>query len=227
MDFSGVLRGGRQKNPRVSVEMPYVPPHVRRAAAERGITVEEYTAILAEEKAAAEEAARPRNVGEVRRHAPGGGGGGAAGAAAAAAGGRGALRRSSSSRRKAGHRVRMTNRRLRVNLNTGHGVNEVHAPGVEPNEIRNTRGANYRVTRRGKAIAEANMPAYAQRVLFGKLGNVMGLRATVGAGANAEALAAINAALDDLKARAALNASNAMAITALGERIRELMDADE
>jgi hypothetical protein len=210
--------------------MPYIPPHVRRGAAERGISVEKYMANLAAEKAAAEEAARPRNVGEVRRHAPGGGGGGAAGAAAAAPGAAaGALRRSSSSRRKAGHRVRMTNRRLRVNLNTGHGVNEVHAPGVEPNEFRNTRGANYRVTRRGKAIAEANMPAYAQRVLFGKLGNVMGLRATVGAGgrANASALAAINAALDDLKARAALNASNAMAITALGERIRELMDTDE
>lgn len=123
----------------------------------------------------------------------------------------------------------MTNRRLRVNLNTGHGVNEVHAPAVEPNEARNTRGDNYRVARRGAPIAEANMPAYGQRILFRKLGNVMGLRAALGdgGGANAEALAAINAALDDLKARAALNASNAMAITALGERIRELMDVEE
>ncbi len=215
-----------QKYPSASVEMPYYPPHVRRGAAERGISVEEYAAILAAEKAAAEERARPRNVGPVRRHEPGGGGGAAG---AAAAGVAGALRRSSSSRRRAGHRVRMTNRRLRVNLNTGHGVNEVHAPGVEPNEIRNTRGSNYRVTRRGAAIAEANMPAYAQRVLGKKLGNVVRLRATLGAGdgANAEALVAVNAALDDLKARAALNASNAMAITAIGERIRELMDADE
>jgi len=52
-------------------------------------------------------------------------------------------------------------------------------------------------------------------------------RATVGERVPAESLLAINAALKDLETRAALNASNAMAIASIGEQLKDLMDASE
>lgn len=197
--------------------MPYIPPHIRRAAAEAGVTVEEYLAAKAVANAEEAERRRPRNLGVMARHEPGGGGGG------------GTARRhsSSSNRRRRTRRIQHSGRRIRVNLNTGHGVNEVHPPKVEPDETHNTRGAEYRVERRSPALANAAaMEAYAQRIRRKTLANVMATRAEVADG-NAATLAALNAALADLSARAALNASNAVAIASIGQQLKELLDGTE
>ena len=114
-----------------------------------------------------------------------------------------------------------------MNLNTGHGVNEVHPPHVEPNEVHNTRSAAYRVERHSPALANAvAMEAYAQRIRRKTLANVMATRTEV-VGGNAATLAAINAALADLSARAALNASNAVAIASIGQQLKDLLDSTE
>lgn len=203
--------------------MPYVPPHIRRAAAEAGVSVEEYMAAKAAANAAEAAARAPRNVGAVARYEPGGGGG--AGAAAAAA----RHHTSSSDRRRKARRVTVGSRRLRVNLNTGLGIDEEHGAAVEPNAYYNTRGASYRVTRRSPAINVANaaaVNAYAQRTRRKTLAGVMANRGNANAaGVSAEKLTAINAALADLADRASLNASNAMAIAAIGEQLRALMEA--
>lgn len=201
--------------------MPYVPPHIRRAAAEAGVTVEEFLAAKAAANAEEAERRRPRNVGIVARHEPGGEGAGGVG------GGIARRHSSSSNRRRRTRRIQHSGRRVRVNLNTGHGVNEVHPPHVEPNEVHNTRGAAYRVERHSPALANAAaMEAYAQRIRRKTLANVMATRAEV-VGGNAATLAAINAALSDLSARAALNASNAVAIASIGQQLKDLLDGTE
>lgn len=189
-------------------------------AANATMTRERFLEERAARKAAEEAARAPRNVGEVRRYEPGGGAG-------AGAGGLARARRSSSVRRRRARRVTMGSRRLRVNLNTGAGVNEEHQPAVEPTEYHNTRGASYRMTRKSPALANAGaINAYAQRIRQKSLAGVLANRAAVNS-VNAAKLLAINAALADLESRASLNASNAMAIAAIGEQLKELMEDTE
>ena len=202
--------------------MSYIPPRVRRAAEAAGKTVEEYMEEQAAISAAAAAEAMPRNVGMVTRHSP-------RDADSVAAAAPSALprrnRRSSSVARRRRRRVTMKGRHLRVNLNTGLGVNAVHHARVEPDDYMNMRTDTYRVTRRSPAVANVNV--HAQRVRRRTLGTVMQNRATVGERVPAESLLAINAALKDLETRAALNASNAMAIASIGEQLKDLMDASE
>lgn len=218
-----------------------MPPHAKAmylAAKALDPTLTE-TAFLAARSAsmaaaaAAEAAARaPHEMGLVARHAlrrrtssgEAGAGGGA--------GRKAATRRhhtSSSERRRRGRRVTMANRRLRVNLNTGLGFAEIHPSPVEPGSDENTRGAAYRLKRRSPAINVTNaaaVEAYAQRTRRKTLDGVMGARANATeAGVRAAKLTAINAALADLAERASLNASNAMAIEAIGEQLRALLEA--
>jgi len=205
--------------------MSYLPPSVRAElaaamAADPTMTRERFLEERAA-RAAAEAAARaPRNVGAVARYEPG------------AAAARPAVRRrhtSSSNRRRRARRLTVAKRRLRVNLNTGHGVDEEHAAAVEPTEYHNTRGASYRVARRSPAVNVSNaaaVEAYAQRTRRKTFESVLAARGNAGeAGVRAEKLTAINAALADLSSRASLNASNAMAIAAIGEQLRALMEA--
>lgn len=173
--------------------------------------------------AAAEAAARaPHEVGAVAVHAP---------RAGAGAGSRATRRNhtSSSQRRRKARRVTMANRRLRVNLNTGLGFAEIHPSPVEPGSNENTRGAAYRLKRRSPAINVANaaaVEAYAQRTRRKSFDSVITARGNANAaGVRAEKLTAINAALADLSTRASLNASNAMAIAAIGEQLHALMEA--
>lgn len=207
-----------------SVEMSYLPPSVRAElaaamAANATMTRERFLEERAARKAAEEAARAPRNVGAVHRYEPGG--------AAAGPGGIARARRSSSVRRRRARRVTMGPRRLRVNLNTGAGVNEEHQPAVEPTEYHNTRGASYRVTRKSPALANARaIDKYAELTRKKALARVMANRAEA-TSVNAAKLLAINAALADLDSRASLNASNAMAIAAIGEHLRELMEDTE
>ena len=197
------------------LEMPFVPSVVKRAAVAAGFpdTQEGYAAYQAELKAAA----APRELGELPRHGP-------------------RQTRTSSNRRRrsalasAGGRprglsVRHHGRRLRINMNTGVGVNEIHPRHVSPLDEANV-GAAYRLHRGSAPIAAAGAAAFEaidQKRRRKTLKNVMNRRAGLG---EKEGLANINAALADLSARASLNAANSMAIAALGERLYELMESN-
>jgi len=190
--------------------MPFVPSVVKRAAVAAGFpdTQEGYAAYQAEMKAAA----APRELGELPRHVP-------------------RQTRTSSNRRRrgaAGGRprglsVRHHGRRLRINMNTGVGVNEIHPRHVSPLDEANV-GAAYRLHRGSTPVAgAAGFLAIDQKRRRKTLRNVMNRRAGLG---DKEGLANINAALADLSARASLNAANSMAIAALGERLYELMETN-
>ena len=190
--------------------MPFVPSIVKRAAVAAGFpdTQEGYEAYQAAMKAAA----APRELGELPRHAP-------------------RQTRTSSNRRRRsavggrprGLSVRHHGRRLRINMNTGVGVNEIHPRHVSPLDEANV-GAAYRLHRGSTPVAGADgFLAIDQKRRRKTLRNVMNRRAGLG---EKEGLANINAALADLSARASLNAANSMAIAALGERLYELMETN-
>jgi len=193
--------------------MPFVPSVVKRAAVAAGFpdTQEGYAAYQAAMKAAA----APRDLGELPRHGP-------------------RQTRSSSNRRRRGAlaspggrprglSVRHHGRRVRINMNTGVGINEIHPRHVSPLDEANV-GAAYRLHRGSTPITNAaGFLAIDQKRRRKTLRNVMDRRATLG---DKEGLANINAALSDLSARAALNAANSMAIAALGERLYELMETN-
>lgn len=190
----------------------YVPPHIRRAAAAAGISVNAYKERMAVEA----EARKPRNLGIVAVREP-------------------RRPRSSSERRRrsvrasgrgaAGRSVRQSGRRIRINMNTGAGVNEEHSRHAEPFETGdNLRSANYRISR--PPISLTTPEAFAavdQKRRRKTLKNVMDRRANLG---EREGVAAINAALADLSARASLNAANALAIASIGERLYDMMDSN-
>jgi len=180
----------------------YVPPHVRRGAAERGITVEEYKAMLNAEAAEAKAARAPRNVGAVPRHNPGGSRG-----RSAMASGRGA----------AGRSVRVHGRRLRTNMNAWTGVNEVHTAHVEPYEVGdNLRTANYRLHK--PSVAVTNFAAFAQKKRRATLSKILAKR-------KGKRLTYRNAAvLGRLATLPELTSENARRIASIGERIDELDD---
>jgi CRISPR/Cas system CSM-associated protein Csm2 small subunit len=114
------------------------------------------------------------------------------------------------------------------------GVDEIHPLRVDPLHEENL-GAAYRLHRarlplanamyeRGvNAAANARFATVDQKRRRKTLGNVTRRRANLGERADMDS---VNAALADLSARAALNAANAMAIAAIGERLYEIMETN-
>ena len=101
--------------------MPFVPSVVKRAAVAAGFpdTQEGYAEYMASLKAAA----APRNLGTVSRHEP-----------RHTRSSSNRRRRSAIRRRSAGGKSGVThrNRRVRINMNTGAAVDEVHPKRVDP-----------------------------------------------------------------------------------------------
>lgn len=216
------------------VEMSgYVPPHIRRGAAEMGMNIPAYKEYLAAKAAAEEEAnrprrereeadrlaaleaAKPRPLGQVWKHDPS-----AMGAAAAAVPSAMARRRSSSSqRRRSARRVTQKNRRTRVNLNTGQGMNELHPEHTAVSPGRNARTANYRLSRRSPAVA--NMNAFKQKKRQHSL--VMALEDRAIVPKVTPILVSINANLERLVAKNILSSEDSREIAAIGATLKELI----
>lgn len=194
----------------------YVPPHIRRGAAEMGMNIPAYKNYLAAKAAAEEEAAKPRPLGQVWKHDPA-----VVGAAAAHRPGAVARRHSpSSQRRRSARRVTQKNRRNRVNLNTGQGMNEVHPEHTSVSPGHNSRTANYRLSRRSPAVVNFN--AFTQKKRQRSLR--MAMEDREGLGAVTPVLAAINANLERLAAKPALTSEDSRQIAAIGETIKDLLD---
>lgn len=127
-------------------------------------------------------------------------------------------------RGRAGRRVTQANRRrLITNGDDVTGVDEIHPLRVDPLHEENL-GAAYRLHRARMPLANAAaFAAVDQKRRRKTLGNVARRRANLGEKAGLES---VNAALADLSARASLNAANAMAIAAIGERLYEIMESN-
>ena len=192
----------------------YVPPHIRRGAAEMGMNIPAYKNYLAAKAAAEEEAAKPRPLGQVWKHDPA-----AVGAVARrpATAGR---HSSSSQRRRSARRVTQKNRRNRVNINTGQGMNEVHPEHTSVSPGHNSRTANYRLSRRSPAVVNFN--AFTQKKRQRSLR--MAMEDREGLGAVTPVLAAINANLERLAAKPVLTSEDSRQIASIGETIKDLLD---
>ena len=144
---------------------------------------------------------------------------------------RSAIARAGAGARRVTHANR---RRLITNGDEITGVDEIHPLRVDPLHEENL-GAAYRLHRarlplanamyeRGvNAAANARFATVDQKRRRKTLGNVTRRRANLGERADMDS---VNAALADLSARAALNAANAMAIAAIGERLYEIMETN-
>jgi hypothetical protein len=86
----------------------------------------------------------------------------------------------------------------------------------------NLRSANYRLAR--PVVPITNFAAFDQRKRRKTLRNVMDRREGMEVGG--KNMAAINAALADLSARASLNAANAVAIASIRERLYDIIDSN-
>jgi hypothetical protein len=209
----------------------YVPPHIRRGAAEMGMNIPAYKNYLAAKAAAEEEAnrprrereeadrlaaleaAKPRPLGQVWKYDP---------AAVGAVARRPAIagrHSSSSQRRRSARRVTQKNRRNRVNINTGQGMNEAHPEHTSVSPGRNARTANYRIARRSPAVVNFNAftQKKRQRSLRMAMENREGMHEP-----STPVLLAINANLERLAAKPALTSEDSRRIAAIGETLKEL-----
>jgi len=201
--------------------MPYHPPHLKRAAIEAGATTAaEIDAWVALKKAANAEAAAPRVLEAVPRYVP------RHTRSSSNRRRRPALRRAGAGAGAGDKRVTYANRRRHIRFvkNSNHeevaGVDEIHPQYVDPLHEENI-GAAYRLHRSPMPVVNAE--AVNQKRRRKTLGNVARHRANIGERAGLES---VNAALADLSARASLNAANAMAIAAIGERLYEIMESN-